>query len=83
VVNAFEQLHGARLLTRHRRDGRGVDLDAVAAAVLNVVSAAEDLGDRLVTLELNPVWVRGSQVEVLDALVATHSARYGETEATE
>jgi acyl-CoA synthetase (NDP forming) len=73
VVSAFEQLQGARLLARQRRDGHGVDLDAVATAVLNVVRAGEDLGDQLVTLELNPVWVRDSRVEVLDALVATHS----------
>jgi acyl-CoA synthetase (NDP forming) len=73
VVSAFEHLQGARLLARQRRDGLGVDLDAVATAVLNIVRAAEDLGDRLVTLELNPMWVRDSRVEVLDALVATQS----------
>jgi acyl-CoA synthetase (NDP forming) len=74
VLNAFQQLQGTRLLTRHRRDGRGVDLDAVAATVLNVARAAEHLGDNLHTLELNPVWVRDSQVEILDALIAVHSA---------
>jgi succinyl-CoA synthetase beta subunit len=71
IVDSFRQLRGAGLLTLTRRDGRGVDLDAVASAVLKVVRAAEALGDRLVTLELNPVWVSGGRVEVLDALVAT------------
>jgi acyl-CoA synthetase (NDP forming) len=73
VVSAFGHLQGAGLLARRRRDGLGVDLDAVATAVLSIVRAAEDLGDRLVTLELNPVWVCDSRVEVLDALIATHS----------
>jgi hypothetical protein len=39
-----------------------------------VARAAEHLGDNLHTLELNPVWVRDPQVEILDALIAVHSA---------
>jgi hypothetical protein len=47
---------------------------STAAIVLNVARAAEHLGDNLHTLELNPVWVRDPQVEILDALIAVHSA---------
>jgi len=47
------------------------DLDAVGAAIAAIGNAALALGPDLDTLEVNPLWVRGSQVEALDAL-ATH-----------
>lgn len=61
------ELRGAKLL-----DGqRGIppaDLDAVASAVVAIGQAALALGPDLETLEVNPLWVRGSRVEALDGL---------------
>jgi hypothetical protein len=68
VLEALGELRGAALL----RGGRGTepaDLDAVAAVVARVCALAEGLGDSLESLEVNPLLVRGSQVEALDALV--------------
>lgn len=67
VKRALAGLRGAKLL----RGGRGVpaaDLDAVAAAVVAIGQAARAFGPQLATLEVNPLWVHGSQVEALDAL---------------
>ncbi len=61
------ELRGAKLLA----GARGVpaaDLDAVASAVAAIGNAALALGPELDALEVNPLWVRGSQVEALDAL---------------
>ena len=61
-------LRGAALL-----DGaRGLpaaDLDAVAQAVVAVGAAALAAGPDLSVLEVNPLWVRGAEVEALDALM--------------
>jgi acyl-CoA synthetase (NDP forming) len=67
VRRMLEGLRGAKLL----RGGRGVpaaDLDAVAAAVVAIGQVACALDPSLATLEVNPLWVHGSQVEALDAL---------------
>ena len=45
------------------------DLDAVADVVTRIAQLAERLGDRLESLEVNPLSVRGSHVEALDALI--------------
>jgi succinyl-CoA synthetase beta subunit len=36
--------------------------------IARIGEAAVALGDELDTLEVNPLWVRGSEVEALDAL---------------
>jgi acyl-CoA synthetase (NDP forming) len=67
VRRMLDSLRGAALL----RGGRGVpaaDPDAVASAVVAIGQAALALGPSLATLEVNPLWVHGSQVEALDAL---------------
>jgi acyl-CoA synthetase (NDP forming) len=60
-------LRGKKLL-----DGaRGIpaaDLDAVAEAVARIGDAALGFGPDLAALDVNPLWVRGAQVEALDAL---------------
>ena len=64
---ALDGLRGAKLL----RGGRGVpaaDLAAVATAVIAIAQAALAMGPSLATLEVNPLWVHGSEVEALDAL---------------
>ncbi|MEU8148017.1 acetate--CoA ligase family protein [Nonomuraea sp. NPDC048901] len=68
VREALTELRGAALL-RGVRGGEPADLDAVAEVVARVAAFAESLGDRLESLEINPLLVRGSHVEALDALV--------------
>jgi acetate---CoA ligase (ADP-forming) len=63
------ELRGASLLTAPR-GLPPVDLDAVVAAVVALARLAVSLGDDLESIEVNPLWVRGSQVEGLDALVS-------------
>jgi hypothetical protein len=40
---------------------------------LAIAGVAEGLGEELDTLEVNPLWAAGDQVEVLDALVVWHA----------
>jgi acyl-CoA synthetase (NDP forming) len=68
VRAALAELRGADLLTG-ARGTRPADLDAVASVVVTISRLAESLGDRLESLEVNPLLVDGSAVEVLDALV--------------
>ncbi len=67
VRRMLGELKGARML-----DGqRGVppaDLDAVALAIARIGDAAVALGARLDELDVNPLWVRGAQIEALDGL---------------
>ncbi len=68
VKDMFAGLRGAALLTGAR--GRpAVDLDRVVDAVAAIVVAGQRVGDRLESLEVNPLWVAGDQVEALDALL--------------
>jgi acyl-CoA synthetase (NDP forming) len=67
VRDMLLSLRGSRLLEGER--GREpVDLDAVGTAVAAIGDLALGLGPELAALEVNPLWVRGSQVEALDAL---------------
>jgi acyl-CoA synthetase (NDP forming) len=60
-------LRAARLLAGER-DLPVADLDAVGAVVEAIGDVALRLGDDLVALDVNPLWVCGQQVEVLDSL---------------
>ncbi|HEX3651183.1 MAG TPA: acetate--CoA ligase family protein [Pseudonocardiaceae bacterium] len=68
VRSALAELRGAAVL-RGARGGQPADLAAVAAVITRIVGLAASLGDRLESLEVNPLLVRGSEVEVLDALI--------------
>jgi len=68
VLAALRRLRGARLFDGPRGTEKA-DLDAVADAITAVAALAKRLGDRLEALEINPLLVRGSQVEALDALI--------------
>jgi succinyl-CoA synthetase beta subunit len=68
VLQALRSLRGARLFDGPRGTAKA-DLDAVADAITAVADLAVRLGDRLEALEVNPLLVRGSQVEALDALI--------------
>ncbi|HEY1573718.1 MAG TPA: acetate--CoA ligase family protein [Pseudonocardiaceae bacterium] len=68
VTSALAELRGAAVL-RGARGGRPADLVAVAAVITRIAGLAASLGDGLESLEVNPLLVRGSEIEVLDALV--------------
>jgi acyl-CoA synthetase (NDP forming) len=68
VRDALAELRGADLLAG-ARGTVAADLDAVAAVVVRIARLAESLGDGLDSLEVNPLLVRGTDVEVLDALL--------------
>jgi acyl-CoA synthetase (NDP forming) len=67
VRRMLGELRGAKLLAG-ARGMPAADLDAVAASIAAIGGAALALGPDLDALEVNPLWVRGSQVEALDAL---------------
>jgi acetate---CoA ligase (ADP-forming) len=68
VEEALGELRGAALLQGAR--GRPpVSTRRVAEVAVAIAGAAGRLGEALDTLEVNPLWAAGDQVEVLDALV--------------
>lgn len=67
VRRMLGELRGAKLL-QGARGMQAADLDAVAAVVARIGDAAVALGPDLEALEVNPLWVRGADVEALDAL---------------
>ena len=67
------ELRGAKLL-QGERGMQAADLDAVAAAVARIGDAAVALGPELEALEVNPLWVRGAEVEALDAVAVWRKA---------
>jgi acyl-CoA synthetase (NDP forming) len=68
VLDALRSLRGAQLFEGARGTEK-VDLESVADAVMAVADLAVRLGDRLESLEINPLLVRGAHVEALDALI--------------
>ena len=72
------ELRGAALLAG-QRGIPAADLDAVAAVIARIAQAAQSLGPQLAAFDVNPLWVRGSAVEALDALfVRAVTATYQE-----
>ena len=67
VKRMLDELRGAKLL-HGVRGMPAADLDAVAEVIARIGDAAMALGADLEALEVNPLWVRGSEVEALDAL---------------
>jgi acyl-CoA synthetase (NDP forming) len=68
ILASLRSLRGARLFDGARGTEK-TDLDAVADTIAAVAELAERLGDRLDALEINPLLVRGADVEALDALI--------------
>ncbi len=66
------ELKGTRML-QGQRGIPAADLDAVAETVARIGDAALALGPSLHALDINPLWVRGSQVEALDALAVVQT----------
>lgn len=73
VIEMLGELRGARLLAGYRGQPPA-DLEAVAACVARIGDAALALGPELDTLEVNPLWVAGPCVEVLDSLATYRTA---------
>lgn len=67
IKRMLKGLRGAKLLTG-LRGVPAADLDVVANAIERIAQAIMNLGPELEALDVNPLWVRGSQVEALDAL---------------
>jgi len=68
VEAALAGLRGAAVL-RGARGAPPADLPAVARVITRIAAVAAALGDRLESLEVNPLLVRGDRVEALDALI--------------
>jgi acyl-CoA synthetase (NDP forming) len=68
VGGLLRQLRGAPLL-RGYRGAPAADLGALSAVIARIGDLAVALGDDLESLEVNPLWVAGSAVEALDAVV--------------
>ena len=65
-------MKGAKIL-EGQRGVPAADLDAVAEVIALIGDAAVALGPALKALDVNPLWVRGSQVEALDGLAVARS----------
>jgi acyl-CoA synthetase (NDP forming) len=81
IKRMLSGLRGAKLLTG-QRGVPAADLDAVANAVERIAQAIMNLGPDLEALDVNPLWVRGSHVEALDALFVWRSSEETATAAT-
>lgn len=68
VKDGLQSLRAAQLLAG-ARGTEAADLDAVVDAVMRIADVVQRLGDDLESLEVNPLVVRGSEVEALDALI--------------
>ncbi|MGO9360565.1 MAG: acetate--CoA ligase family protein [Xanthobacteraceae bacterium] len=67
VESMLLRLRGAPLL-RGFRGSEPADIGRLAHMIERIGEAALDLGPDLVTLEINPLFVRGSEIEAIDAL---------------
>jgi acyl-CoA synthetase (NDP forming) len=68
VIQMLGRLRGAKLLQGFR-GGPPADLEATADIIVRIGEAAMALGPGLESLEINPLWVLGNEIEALDALV--------------
>lgn len=66
---ALGELRGFGLLTG-ARGSEPADLDKLSGVIARIGELALDLGPRLSALEVNPLLVRGAEIEALDALVS-------------
>jgi acyl-CoA synthetase (NDP forming) len=68
VRAALGELRGFGLLTG-TRGSEPADLGKLSDVIVRIAELAHDLGPRLSALEVNPLLVRGNEVEALDALI--------------
>jgi len=69
IRKMLTELRGAALLT----GGRGhtqVDLHKLSDVIYRISALARSLGPQLNALEINPLWISGTHIEVLDVLLS-------------
>jgi acetate---CoA ligase (ADP-forming) len=69
----LNELQGKALL-QGARGSLPADMDRLVEVIYSTSRLARALGDKLESLEINPLRVEGSQIEALDALVSWHSS---------
>ena len=67
VHRMLAELRGATLLAG-KRGQPAADMEHLTAVILAIAACATAQGPDLAALEVNPLWVRGKEVEALDAL---------------
>lgn len=67
VREMLSNLRAAKLLQGYRGTP-SVNLERLSEVIARIGDAALALGPQLETLEVNPLWVRGSEIEALDGL---------------
>jgi acyl-CoA synthetase (NDP forming) len=72
VLDMFSRLRGRKLLQGFRNSA-ATDLDRLADVIVSIGNAALALGPALDSLEVNPLLVRGNEIEALDGLVIWRS----------
>jgi len=72
VKGMLRSLRAAKLFAGFRGTPP-VDLDRLAGIIAAIGDAALALGEQLETLEVNPLWVKGGEVEALDGLAVWSS----------
>ncbi|MDR7084815.1 acyl-CoA synthetase (NDP forming) [Arthrobacter ginsengisoli] len=68
IADMLAHLRVSRLFPGYR-GAPAADLEAVIAAIQGIVRLATRIGPAASAVEVNPLWVRGKQVEALDLLV--------------
>jgi len=68
ALRMLHSLRGLPLLQGHR-GLPAAHLDVLATVIARISQAVTALGPDLLELDINPLWVRGDQVEALDALM--------------
>jgi acyl-CoA synthetase (NDP forming) len=72
VRSMLRELKGYPLLTG-ARGSAGADIDATAQAIVRITQAAASVGERLDSLEVNPLRITPAGPEALDVLVITRA----------
>src|ERR1700728_1575508 len=72
VRRMLAELNGASML-EGQRGVPAANIDAVAQVIARIGDAAVALGPALEALDVNPLWVRGSNVEALDGLAVARA----------
>ncbi len=72
ALGMLRSLRAAALLDGYR-GAPAANIDRLAETIVAIGEAALALGPRLAALEINPLWVRGDEVEALDALAVWES----------
>lgn len=73
VKRMLASLRGARLL-QGQRGVPAADIDTLAGVIARIGAVLLACGDDLQEADINPLWVRGDQVEALDALLVWRAA---------